>query len=171
MLLQWRDDLLRRGAAVIDKIEIDAFDLAQRFIGVKEIPGKKDNPQVLAMLKLDAGWPENDEVPWCSAFVNYIAWLLRLPRSKSLRARSWLLVGRPVAYGAAVCGFDVVVLKRGGKNQPGPEVIEAQGHVGLFGGREAGNRYITVLGGNQSNAITVGRYPVERILGVRRLRE
>ena len=53
-------------------MEITPFELAQRFIGVKEVPGTTDNPQILAMLKLDGEWPEHDEVPWCSAFVNYI---------------------------------------------------------------------------------------------------
>ena len=59
-------------------MQVTAFDLAQRFVGVKEAPGSADNPQVLAFLKLDDEWPERDEVAWCSAFANYIAWLLRL---------------------------------------------------------------------------------------------
>ena len=70
-----------------------AFDLAQRFAGIKEVGGNVDNPQIMAMLKLDNDWPSEDEVPWCSAFVNYICWLARLPRSKDLRARSWLNIG------------------------------------------------------------------------------
>lgn len=149
------------------KIELTAFDMAQRFIGMKEIPGTKDNPQVLAMLRLDQTWPENDEVPWCSAFMNYIAWLLRLPRSKDLRARSWLLVGQPITLEEAEPGFDVVILKRGGDDQPGPEVIDAKGHVGLYAGRE-GDR-ILLLGGNQSNSVCVAGYAADRLLGIRRL--
>jgi hypothetical protein len=35
------------------KIEITAFDLAQRFIGMKEVSGKVSNPQILAMLQLE----------------------------------------------------------------------------------------------------------------------
>jgi hypothetical protein len=57
----------------MQKIELTAYDMAQRFVGVTEIPGTKDNSQILAMLRLDQQWPENDEVPWCSAFMNYIA--------------------------------------------------------------------------------------------------
>ena len=30
-----------------------AFDLAQRFAGIKEVGGNVDNPQIMAMLKLD----------------------------------------------------------------------------------------------------------------------
>ena len=94
-------------------MRVSLFDIAQRFVGIREIPGRQDNPQILAMLRLDQAWPSGDEVPWCSAFVNYCAWLLRLPRSKSLAARSWLNVGVPVPLTAATPGFDVVVLWRG----------------------------------------------------------
>lgn len=149
-------------------MNITAFDLAERFIGMEEIPGSHSNPQVLAMLRLDAKWPEGDEVPWCSAFVNYIAWLLRLPRSKSLRARSWLEVGRPLLT-VPTPGFDIVILKRGGGDQPGPEVLNAPGHVGFFAGYSDSG--VHVLGGNQSNQVSVVTYSRTRELGLRRLRE
>lgn len=151
----------------MEPIEITAFDMAQRFVGIREIEGTASNPHVLAMLRLDANWPQGDDVAWCSAFMNYVAWLLRLPRSKSLRARSWLLVGRAIELTEAEPGFDVVILKRGGGNQPGPEVIEAQGHVGWYAGTE-GDR-VLLLGGNQSDSVSIGRYPAGRILGIRRL--
>ena len=143
------------------------FDMAQRFAGIKEVGGSVDNPQIMAMLKLDNSWPENDEVPWCSAFANYIAWLLRLPRSKNLRARSWLTVGRGIQLDSAEPGWDVVVLKRGPGEQPGPEVLEAPGHVGFYAGRFG--EFVEVLGGNQSDTVKVSRYPAKDVLGVRRL--
>jgi len=148
-------------------LEITAFDIAQRFDGVKELAGSVDNPQIMSMLRLDNSWPENDEVPWCSAFANYVCWLLRLPRSKSLRARSWLTVGHGIELSEAAAGFDVVILKRGAGEQPGPEVLEAPGHVGFYAGR-FGN-LIEVLGGNQSDTVKISRYRAESLLGVRRL--
>ena len=151
----------------MESIEITAFAMAQRFIGVREVSGSSSNPHVLAMLKLDQEWPEGDDVPWCSAFLNYDMWLLRLPRSKNLRARSWLNVGHSVQVDEVRVGFDVVVLKRGGSNQPGPDVIEAPGHVGLFSGLEGSK--VLVLGGNQSDSVNVSRYPASRILGIRRV--
>jgi uncharacterized protein (TIGR02594 family) len=151
----------------MNRIELSAFELAERFIGIKEVSGPTSNAAILAMLRLDDSWPESDEVPWCSAFMNYIAWLLRLPRSKSLAARSWLLVGASVALADAEVGFDVVVLKRGSGAQPGPEVIKAPGHVGFYAGREGGK--VVVLGGNQADSVCLARYPVQRILGIRRL--
>jgi uncharacterized protein (TIGR02594 family) len=147
-------------------MNVTAFDLAQRFTGIREVGGAVDNPQIMAMLRLDMGWPEHDEVPWCSAFANYICWLLRLPRSKNLRARSWLTVGKGITLEQAEPG-DIIVLKRGSGDQPGPEVIEAPGHVGFYAGRFG--EFIEVLGGNQSDTVKVSRYPVKRLLGVRKL--
>jgi uncharacterized protein (TIGR02594 family) len=144
----------------------NAFQIAQRFIGIEEVGGTVDNPMILAMLRLDSGWPEHDEVPWCSAFVNYICWLLRLPRSKSLRARSWLRVGIQVSLDNAETG-DIVVLKRGSGDQPGPEVINAPGHVGFYAGKDG--PWIEVLGGNQNDTVKVSRYPAKNLLSIRRL--
>jgi uncharacterized protein (TIGR02594 family) len=152
----------------VEKIQITAFDLSQRFIGIKEVSGSLDNPQIMAMLKLDSSWPDHDEVAWCSAFVNYVCWLLRLPRSKSLSARSWLGVGIPVDPLSAEVGFDVAILKRGGENEPGPEVIDAQGHVGFFAAFEG--KTILLLAGNQSDSVNISSFPVSQILGIRRLK-
>lgn len=146
-------------------ITISPFDLAQRFVGIKEVSGPVANPQILAMLRLDEEGPTDDAVPWCSAFVNYIAWLLSLRRSKSLRARSWLRVGRPIALSLAEVGFDVVILNRGGSTSP--DVLESPGHVGFFAGREGG--FVLMLGGNQGDSVSVARFKVEDVLGVRRL--
>ncbi len=143
-----------------------AFDLAQRYSGIKEVGGSIDNPAILAMLRLDNKWPQNDEVPWCSGFVNHICWLARLPRSKDLRARSWLIVGKGITLDEAEPG-DVIILKRGSGEQPGPEVLKAPGHVGFYAGRFGS--FIEVLGGNQSDTVKVSRYSSDRLLGVRRL--
>ena len=158
-------------------------EVASRFIGVRELPGAEDDPFVMAMLRLDQSWPDHDEVPWCSAFVNWVAWLLRLPRSKSLRARSWLEVGeavdwrgrlvhdqwagdrvvvRPGRTGVEV--GDVVVLSR----PPNPE----HGHVGFFAGWEtldSPEDRVVLLGGNQGNRVGLHSYAADRVIGVRRL--
>ena len=147
-------------------MNITAFDIAQRFVGIQEVGGAVDNPMIMSMLKLDNAWPEDDEVPWCSAFANYVAWLLRLPRSKDLRARSWLTIGKGIMLDDAEVG-DVIVIKRGKGSQPGPEVIDAPGHVGFYAGRFG--ELIEVLGGNQSDTVKISRYHKSRLLGVRRL--
>jgi uncharacterized protein (TIGR02594 family) len=151
-------------------IPITALAVAERFVGIKEIAGPSSHPAILAMLQLDAAWPKDDATPWCAAFVNYVAFLLNLPRSKALNARSWLKVGTPVAIDEARPGFDVVVLMRGRGKQRGPDVIDAPGHVGFYAGRSGTKpRDVLVLGGNQGDAVTVAPFAVERVLGVRRL--
>ena len=155
-------------------MNVTVFDIAMRFTGVREMQGALSNPQILAMLQLDTRWPADDSVPWCSAFVNYCCWLLRLPRSKDLRARSWLQVGRPISGRDLVVGWDVVIIKRSASDV-GPEVIEAAGHVGFYAGLQPYPpepiQHIFVLGGNQSDAVNVSAFPVDRILGLRRLLE
>jgi uncharacterized protein (TIGR02594 family) len=145
---------------------MDFYTLAQRFYGLREIAGNENNGFIQwahSLCGLDPDTP--DEVPWCSSFLNAIAWMLRLPRSKSARARSWLAVGLPVNLLHAREG-DVVILKRG-NSDAGPEVLDAPGHVGLFAGIE--DKKILVLGGNQSDAVNVKPFSIASVLGIRRL--
>jgi uncharacterized protein (TIGR02594 family) len=153
------------------RAETSAYELAQRFVGtVYELEEEgRHHPFIQWCFSLCAGYSLHtpDEVPWCSAFMQHPFWELRLPRSKSAAARSWLTVGEPLPLEEAEPGFDVVILKRGGGNQPGPEVLAAPGHVGLFGGL-AGDT-VLLLAGNQGNAVSVEPFPISRVLGVRRM--
>lgn len=152
-------------------MEITAFALAQRYVGIRELSAQgKDHPLIswwmsLCGLALDTP----DEIPWCSGYPNGIAWELRLPRSKSAAARSWLGVGTPVSLAEAAVGWDVVILTRGAGAQPGPDVLHAPGHVGFFAGWRDGDGWVLVLGGNQSNGVTIQAFDPARILGMRRL--
>jgi uncharacterized protein (TIGR02594 family) len=154
-------------------VNVTLYSLAQRYIGIEEIPGEKDHPLIRWWHSL-CGGEAPDEVPWCSAFVNGVAWELDLPRSQSKAARSWLAVGTPVALADAQAGYDVVIFSRGPDPQPGPEVLDAPGHVGLYTGRywlDGGIPAIQVLGGNQGSVgtISVATFKAEHVLGVRRL--
>lgn len=148
-------------------IETSPFLIAQRFVGTREVAGTMSNPLILAFLRLDTSWPDKDDVPWCSAFANFCCWLIRVARSKSLAARSWLAVGIAKTLEEAVVGFDVIILKRGVGEQPGSEVLNAPGHVGFFAGLDGDA--VLVLGGNQSDSVSVARFPRSQVLGVRRL--
>lgn len=145
---------------------ITLYDIALRYIGIKEVQGAVDNPFIMAALTLDGQkWPKHDEVPWCSAIMQLWTWHLRLPRSKNLRARSWLDVGTPLKLSEARVGYDIVILER----PPDPEA----GHVALFAGwkviNQTGGLYL--LGGNQSNMVSVALADADRVIGVRRLWE
>ena len=154
-------------------MEITAFSHAQRYVGqVFERDGDLDHPLIQWWLSLCGfGLDAHDEIPWCSAFVNGIAWDLRLPRSKSAAARSWLTIGRAVPLDRARAAYDVVVLERGSGIQPGADVIEAPGHAGLYAGSEQGGQRVLVLAGNHATGVSVAPFPATRVLGVRRLWE
>ncbi len=138
---------------------------AELALNVREIHGPQHNPRILMYhdeTSLDAS---EDEIPWCSSFANYCIRQcgLGLRGTHSARARSWLRWGQSLtipAYGS------IVVFSRGLGPQPGPEVLEAAGHVGFFVG-QPNHKQIEVLGGNQSNAVRLSVYGTERLLGYR----
>lgn len=150
-------------------MNITAFSLAQRYIGIKELTGTATHPLIGWWHSLcNDRYDTPDEVPWCSAFANGIAWELRLPRSKSAAARSWLTVGQGVQLKDATADFCTVILSRGDGTQPGPEVLAAPGHVGFYAGIGS-NGHVLILGGNQADSVSVAAFAPTRILGIRRL--
>ena len=141
------------------------LDLAYNEIGEKEIAGSGNNPRVLEYhdaTTLDASL---DSVPWCSSFANWCLEEAGLEGTRSARARSWLFWkhGHSISRPRDGC---IVILKRGTGQQPGPRTLNAPGHVGFFVGYERGSR-ILLLGGNQSDAVTITNYSIHRILGLR----
>ena len=150
----------------MNKIELTPYDMALRFKGIKEIEGPEHNAQIVAILQRAVSCIKSDEVAWCSAFVGYICWLLGLPETKHLRARSWLRVGRPVSRVEARRGWDICIFTRAGATRD-PSVIDAPGHVGFF--HSIGRNGIYVLGGNQSNSVNIKPISAKRLLGIRRL--
>jgi uncharacterized protein (TIGR02594 family) len=95
-----------------------------------------------------------DETPWCAAFVGWCLERAGVPGTGKANARSYLDWGGPLMKPRPGC---IVVFSRGGN--------QAQGHVG-FALREMAGR-IDVLGGNQGDAVSIQRYPRDRLLGWR----
>jgi uncharacterized protein (TIGR02594 family) len=150
------------------RMNVTPYMIAERYIGVHERTGGQDHPFIQHCFSLCGfGLDTPDEVPWCAAFIQHPFWELRCPRSKSARAREGLLVGKVLTLGQALVGFDVVILKRGTGEQPGPDVIDAPGHIGLFAGM-SGAGHLYLLAGNQGNRVSVASFPVSDILGIRR---
>ncbi|RGP38007.1 TIGR02594 family protein [Pseudotabrizicola alkalilacus] len=127
----------------------------KRFLGRHEI---RDNSLLRKWLKSDGktlGDPM--KLPWCGDFVETCI-RLALPGESfpgalgqnPYWARNWLRLGAEIApcYGA------VVVFERG-----------SGGHVGFAVGEDATTLH--VLGGNQSNAVTIARIAKSRLLGAR----
>jgi uncharacterized protein (TIGR02594 family) len=143
----------------MDRRQVNAYALACEEIGTRELKGDKHNPDVVQYFA-DVGhsWVKDDETAWCAAFVGAMLERVKLPSTRKLNARSYLDWGDPVDLESARAG-DIVVFSRG--NPAG-----WQGHVGFFVRVEGTN--IEVLGGNQSDQVIVARYPISRLLGVRR---
>ena len=134
------------------------FEIAQSYIGTTEGLGPEDNPAIMAMYaSVGHDWVEHDSVAWCAAFVGHCLEKAGLRSTRRLNARSYLDWGIPVDLAEAQEG-DIVVFSRGSKSW--------QGHVGFF--VKAAGAMIEVLGGNQSDAVTIQRYAKSRLLGVRR---
>ena len=143
------------------------LDLAMRFVGeLRERRGGESHPFIAWCHELAGMSPSTDDnVPWCSSFVNAICWMLRLPRSKSARARSWLDIGTSVDLAQAEPGYDIAVFSRG--------VSPTAGHVGFFAGTgrdTAGDLVVRICGGNQGDNVTVASFLASQLLGIRRVR-
>lgn len=131
-------------------------------LGVKEIVGRGSNRTIIAWRdELNAAGVKisgysDDDIPWCGLFA---AWVTFQRASNAqevvdapLWARNWATYGRPTKQAAL---GDVLVFGRNGG-----------GHVGFYVGED--QQCFHVLGGNQSNAVTIARIKKSRLIAVRR---
>ena len=126
--------------------------LARAELGTKEAPGPANNPDVVQYYVDAVGKKHQDEIAWCAAFVG--AMLRRAGRqgTNSLLARSYLKWGAPCQpIIGAIC-----ILRRG---EPW------QGHVGFVDAVH--DDTVTIIGGNQGNAVTRARFSKAKVLGYR----
>ena len=132
-----------------------AYQIMQSFIGVNE-----RDPVIRAFLEKCGGKKIDPAVtPWCAAFANAVLHASGIQGNGSFRAMDFLKYGEAVGLKDASEG-DLVVFDRGG----------GRGHVGFFAGtvQKNGKTYIKVLGGNQSNSVTVQEFPMDNLAGFRR---
>lgn len=136
-----------------------AIQIARSYLGTKELKGSADNPKIMEMYKtIGHTQVEHDEVAWCAAFVGHCLEKAGVVSTRKLNARSYLTWAEKVAGPDQAKEGDVVVFTRGSNT--------AQGHVAFF--LRATGSQIEVLGGNQSDAVSVARYAKSRLLGIRR---
>lgn len=130
------------------------LEVARREIGIREFPGADQNPRIVEYHKATTLRATEDEVPWCSSFVNWCMQQSGQQGTGSASARSWLAWGERIEQPRTGC---VAVFRRG--QDP------TMGHVAFFL-RDRG-AFLEVLGGNQSNQVKVSSYPSERLLDFR----
>lgn len=126
-------------------------------LGIAEVKGPKDNPRIVEYHSATSLRASNDEVPWCSSFVNWVMKKVGIKGTNSALARSWLTWGIEVSQKAPKYG-SVVVLSRG--------VGSIAGHVGFYVGKTVGGQ-IKVLGGNQGDKVSVALFSKSKVLGYR----
>ncbi|MGK7392741.1 MAG: TIGR02594 family protein [Candidatus Cyclobacteriaceae bacterium M2_1C_046] len=135
--------------------------IAANELGTKELPGSDHNPIIVDYAKQTGfNWINDDETPWCSIFINWVALKAELERTNKANARSWLDIGTNVTSDPAP--GDIVILWR-------ESVSSWKGHVAIFLGYSSDKKQVFCLGGNQSNSVSVAAYPSRTILGIRRL--
>ncbi len=134
------------------------YAIAQTYIGTTEGPGPANNPVIIEMYStVGHEWVEHDDVAWCAAFVGHCLEKAGIRSTRKLTARSYLNWGIPVDLADAQPG-DIGLIPRGSSSW--------QGHV-FFIDRIEGP-WVWGLGGNQSDAVNVKRYPASKLLSVRR---
>lgn len=131
------------------------FSVATHFKGLAEVHGATDNPKIVEMFRI-SGHPEvkDDETPWCAAFVGACLRLSGYLGSSSLGARSYQNFGQDL--GTTPRRGCIAVFTRGDPQH---------GHVAFLDHEEDDDIY--VLGGNQSDAVTLTRFPKSRWLAYR----
>lgn len=131
-----------------------AYDL----VGTREIPGNASNATILGWAKrLDLDAYHDDDIPWCGLFVAHCV-SSQLPDeilpANPLGARQWLKMGQKVTPRLG----SVMVFWRGKRNG-------WKGHVGFYWAEDSETYHI--LGGNQSNSVSVTRIAKDRLLEAR----
>ncbi len=123
--------------------------------GVAEKLGSGSNPTILKWAE-DVGLDrvyKDDSTAWCGLWMAYVAKQAGWDDPYNpLWARNWLNFGTPQKQAAL---GDVLVFSRGNS-----------GHVGLDVGEDSTAYH--VLGGNQSDQVSIKRVAKNRLLGIRR---
>ena len=124
---------------------------------VMDLHEQRDTARLRQWFDRSVAWIDPREIPWCGAFVAtcFRQWdpLIKLPKNP-LGARNWNTFDVATGPQLGAC----LVFWRGSPSG-------WQGHVGFYWGEDAACYH--VLGGNQSNAVTITRIAKNRLLDAR----
>lgn len=129
--------------------------VAKKEMGIHETPGRKDTPRIVEYLETtDYDLPDQyeDEVPWCSAFVNWCFKQVGIKGTNSAWSQSWLHWGKSLDDPKTGC---VIVFSWGG----------GKGHVGFV--KEADDDGVYVMGGNQHDSVNVTYFSYNNVVAYR----
>ncbi|KIC39351.1 NlpC/P60 family protein [Leisingera sp. ANG-M7] len=137
-----------------ERVRLPWMQEAAKIRGLHE---QRDTARLRRWFDKSVSWIDPRDVPWCGAFVATAHRLadphIALPENP-LGARNWRDWGKSTdpVHGATLVFWRV-------------SPHSWQGHVGFYHGEDA--THFHVLGGNQSNAVTVSRMAKERLLSSR----
>ena len=142
------------------------LQIIEQEIGTKEIPGSQHNPRILQYAH-EAGetWVKTDETSWCALCISWCITQLpefmrpKLPSRPGL-ARSWLNVGVKVPSIKEARPGDLAIFWR-----DHPE--SWKGHIGIV--KKVDKDKLTIVAGNERNAVRVTRYDFSKLIGIRRV--
>ncbi len=131
---------------------------ARPLLGTREFPGPTNNNRLLALLNTAARFNgftwTSDAVPWCGGFVAACMVAAGIePPKIAARAKTWATWGANLRTTHLAPGAILVFGREGG------------GHVAFYLGEDATAYH--VLGGNQSDAVTVTRIAKSRLIAAR----
>lgn len=131
---------------------------AMNWMGEKEIPGAVANPDIVKFASYTSLKATSDEVPWCSAFLNFIVAQCGDKGTNSAAARSWLDWG---VYKSKPTPGCIVIIDRKDKNNPNAA------HVCLYASEGTRADTILCIGGNQGDMVKASVYEKCKVLGYR----
>ena len=127
--------------------------IARPLVGLHEVKGAEHSPEILGMWRaIKRSGIQDDETPWCAAFVGACLERAGIRSSRFESAASYLKWGVRLDGPAHGC---IVVFSRDGG-----------GHVGFVVGVDASGNLL-VLGGNQGDQVSVKAFPTTRVTGYR----
>lgn len=135
------------------------YEEALRYLGTKEVPGPASNPLIKSWIKAAADWLDGDDskTAWCGCFRGAVGLNTGtgVP-AEHFRASAWKTWGSPVKSTEAVPGDTAILSRRGGK------------HVALIHKFSPDRRFVYLLGGNQSDSVSIARFDAALIESIRR---
>ena len=138
------------------KPELEHVHIARSYLGLSEIGATNKHPTIDAWAKsLSGKWLIGQ--PWCGTFCAQVfkeAGLSAKVPKDFFRAKEWEKAGNKLDKPAYGC---VVTFTRGGGGE---------GHVGFVVGKTK-TGMLKVLGGNQSNAVTIQDFDPKRVTAYR----
>jgi uncharacterized protein (TIGR02594 family) len=134
------------------------FEIALGEYNTTGIIGARHNAKIVKYFEaIGSGWVKDDDTSWCACFMNWCLMKAGKRFSSALNARQFLKYGVPTDR--PVLG-DIVVLWR-------ISPTSAFGHVAFYISANTDGT-INLLGGNQSNMVTIKPFPKTQVLAYRK---